>query len=305
MNRIDERDIMFSRMSYEKGSEQYRDYYTRNPEKQSKDDELRKGLNLFGPTTKYYDMLDSNLCEATFQFLADIKKYAEGLNPRKKVTVETGKVTEKLREIARYYGAVNVGIVRMTQEMYYSHRGRMPEVYGQPVDNIHPYGIVFAVEMEKEKIDQAPAIQESIAVTKGYVTAAIIGMVISYFIRGLGYAARNHMDGNYLVMATRVAAAGGLGKIGRSGLLITDKYGPRVRLGVVTTDLEMIYEAPQKEYCLDFCRTCGRCSHNCPAGAIPGHNQGEWKVEPEKCFETWKRYGTDCGMCIKVCPFNK
>lgn len=33
MKRIDERDTMFARMSYKKGSKAYEDYYRRNPNK--------------------------------------------------------------------------------------------------------------------------------------------------------------------------------------------------------------------------------------------------------------------------------
>ena len=29
-----------------------------------------------------------------------------------------------------------------------------------------------------------------------------------------------------------------------------------------------------------------------------------WQIKGEKCYEVWKRIGTDCGVCMKVCPFS-
>jgi hypothetical protein len=40
-NRIDERDIMFSRRLLQKGSKQFTDYYQRNPKKKELDEKFR------------------------------------------------------------------------------------------------------------------------------------------------------------------------------------------------------------------------------------------------------------------------
>ena len=31
----------------------------------------------------------------------------------------------------------------------------------------------------------------------------------------------------------------------------------------------------------------------------------KWTVDPEKCFKFWAAQGTDCSICIRVCPYNK
>nr|WP_312578096.1 hypothetical protein [Sedimentibacter sp.] len=41
MNKYDERDIMFARMNYKEGSENYKDYYDRCPHTKETDDALR------------------------------------------------------------------------------------------------------------------------------------------------------------------------------------------------------------------------------------------------------------------------
>ncbi|MBM7614080.1 4Fe-4S dicluster domain-containing protein [Alkaliphilus hydrothermalis] len=310
MKRVDERDIIFARASYKKGSSQYEDYYKRNPEKQEIDDTLREAPHPYGEGTATYNPINSAIADATFHFLGDMKKYSEGkINPNK-VETTLEEITKKIKGLANFYGASLVGITKMKEEFYYSHRGRHPENYGEPVTQHHKYGIVFAVEMDRDMINRAPLIGEGIEVTKGYVNAAVVGMILSYFIREIGYDARNHMDGNYLVIAPLVAEAAALGEIGRHGLLITREHGPRVRLGVVTTDLELICDEVENLGIREFCRMCNNCAMTCPGKAIPHGPQKEiegenrWKIQAEDCFSVWKRVGTDCGVCLSSCPFS-
>lgn len=311
MKRFDERDTIFARMSWDPKSNHYQDYYERNPYKKEADDLLRQPPHVYGEGTATFDPLNSAIAEATFRFLGDIKKYAEGNPNATKVEAEPGVMTNKLKGLGAFYGADLIGIAELKEEYYYSHRGRNPQSYGEPIEKIHRYGIVFAVEMDQDMINRAPLIGEGIEVTKGYVNAGIIGMILSYYIRELGYEARNHMDGNYLLIAPLVAAAAGLGEIGRSGLLITNKFGKRVRLGVVTTDLELIPDQPTQLGVAEFCEICGNCAITCPGKAISKESRREidgslrWKIDAEACFSVWKRVGTDCGVCLSACPFSQ
>jgi len=310
MSRIDERDIMFSRMSYREGTPEYEDYYNRNPHKKEKDDILRQPPYVLGEGTATYDPINSPIGDATFRFLSDIKKYSEGEASDKIVEVDSTIMTKKLKGLASFYGASLVGITEMKDDYYYSHRGRDPKKYGEEINNLLPYGIVFAVEMEESMIDRAPLLPEAIEVTKGYVNAAIIGMIISYYLRELGYEARNHMDGNYLAVAPLVAEAAGLGQIGRHGLLITKEFGSRVRLGAVTTNMPLISDKRQDLGIPEFCELCENCTQTCPGKAIPKGERTEidgvkrWKISDVDCFSVWKRVGTDCGVCLSACPFS-
>ena len=60
----------------------------------------------------------------------------------------------------------------------------------------------------------------------------------------------------------------GLGEIGYSMMLLTPEFGPRNRVGVILTDLELepdpIYDGPQ------LCNRCMACVRDCPTGAISG-----------------------------------
>jgi ferredoxin len=58
----------------------------------------------------------------------------------------------------------------------------------------------------------------------------------------------------------------GLGEIGYSMMLLTPEFGPRNRLGIILTDVELepdpIYDGPQ------LCNKCMACVRDCPTGAI-------------------------------------
>ncbi len=310
MNKYDERNIMFSRMNYEEGSEIYNDYYGRNPYMKEIDDSLRALPQMGQEGSVMHDMINSPIVDSAFKYLGDIRKLSEGKPAENKVEVNPVSMTEKLKGLATFYNAALVGITEMKDYHYYSHRGRHNENYGEEVTNKHKYGIAFAYAMDNEMIMRAPKLSEAIGVVKGYVEAATIGMVLSYYIRELGYDAMNHMDGNYLVVAPLVAMDAGIGEFGRNGLIVTKEYGPCVRLGVVTTDIPLIPDEKQCFGVKEFCTDCGRCARTCPGKAISKTDREEkdgvlrWKINAEECYRRWRCLGTDCAICIANCPFT-
>lgn len=107
------------------------------------------------------------------------------------------------------------------------------------------------------------------------------------------------------------AVLSGLGFVGKSGLFLSEKYGSKVRLATILTDLPLKAEAPVIE---NGCGNCTICQKACPAGAIFGElpqTNGERNFAPEKCSKYMKEHfqdigrGSVCGICIKVCPKNK
>ncbi len=108
-----------------------------------------------------------------------------------------------------------------------------------------------------------------------------------------------------------VAVLSGLGFVGKSGLFLTEKYGSKVRLATVLTDMPLANEKPIIE---NGCGDCTACMKACPAGAIFGElpkTDGRRNFDPEKCSKYMKEKfqdigrGSVCGVCIKVCPKNK
>lgn len=310
MKKFDERDTMFARMNYKEGSENYSDYYSRKPGLEEVDDSLRSLPPMGGEGSVMFNEINSPMVDAAFKYLYDIRKFSEGEVAQSKALVDPVVMTERIKGLAKFYNAKLVGITEMRDYHYYSHRGRHEENYGEEINKKHKYGIVFAVTMNKEMIMRAPKLPESIAVAKGYVESATIGMILSYYIRELGYDARNHMDGNYLVVAPLVARDAGLGELGRNGLLITKEDGACVRLGIVTTDMPIVPDVKEEFGVKELCLDCGRCAKTCPGKSIPKGEMEEdegilrWKINAEECYRRWRSLGTDCGLCIANCPFT-
>ncbi len=299
--RKDERDILFARASYGEGTHMHEHYYKKNPEKLEFDSEVRARGIMGGDDAAMFNELISPIPNAAFEFLADIKALSSGSPSEKKVEGDAVTFTEVITGLAKYYGARGVAITKLKDYNYYSHKGRPAQEYGKEIVPSYKYGICFYVEMEEDLIDTAPSVTQSVAVTKGYVDAAIIGMVLAYYIRSLGYEARNNMDGNYLFPLPRVFEQAGLGDVGMSGLLVTKEFGSRIRLGMVSTNIPLIESAVERPYIADFCKLCSRCKRTCPPQAIKDETSG---FEDETCLSMWMHFGSDCGLCMASCPFS-
>ena len=115
-----------------------------------------------------------------------------------------------------------------------------------------------------------------------------------------------------------LAVQAGFGEVGRHSLLITEEYGPRLRLGRIFTDLPLTVSHPKSFGVKEFCSVCDRCAAACPPKAIPNatpstriYNRSnligvkKWTVDAEKCFKFWVNQNTDCSICIRVCPYNR
>ena len=108
-----------------------------------------------------------------------------------------------------------------------------------------------------------------------------------------------------------VAVDCGLGELSRAGYLLTKEFGLGIRLSLVTTDMPLEHDVPVDIGVQSFCGQCKLCADQCPSCAIPKgakieHNGlRKWKLDEKKCYRYWHVNGTDCGICMKVCPWTK
>ncbi|MHC4860116.1 MAG: 4Fe-4S dicluster domain-containing protein, partial [Planctomycetota bacterium] len=53
-----------------------------------------------------------------------------------------------------------------------------------------------------------------------------------------------------------------------------------------------------------------KCAENCPSRALStGEREvvrgvGKWPTDVERCYGYWRNAGTDCGICMAVCPYS-
>ena len=309
--RFDERDIVFARRRLKPGSPEFEAYYAMRPQKRDIDDKRRALPGLLSPKALKADPDFFAAADASFAMTEAMRDEVDGPVSDERMGLTPTQGTSLIKELALYYGALEVGICELQPYHVYSHIGRGSGTYGDPISIDHRYAIAFTVEMNYDVMKQAPEAPVVMESALRYVQAATIGLQLGYHIRSMGYLARAHIDGNYRVIAPLLARDAGLGEIGRMGILMTPRLGPRVRLGVVSTDLPLIPDERRYDTSmLDFCRICVKCATNCPSQAIPSEDRLEidgalrWRINADKCFHYWNVIGTDCGICMSICPYS-
>jgi reductive dehalogenase len=212
---------------------------------------------------------------------------------------------------ASYYMATDaVGLSRCPEWAYYSH-----DAAGNEMKPYHKNAISMLYDQGHETFEGASG-DDWISVAqsmRAYLRFSLLGGVIAEQIRRLGYSARAHtvLDGD--VLQPPLLLLSGLGEVSRIGEVILNPYlGPRLKSGVVTTDLPFTYDKPLDFGLQTFCSNCNKCARECPSGAITAgpklmYNGYEiWKSDAEKCarYRITNQGGAMCGRCMKTCPWN-
>jgi len=95
----------------------------------------------------------------------------------------------------------------------------------------------------------------------------------------------------------------GLGTFGVNNMLLTPRYGPRVRFTSILTSANLPADPVMEG---DLCIKCMRCVRSCPAGALEEGDYPQQLTRKDRCTEhnmsLSRRFVHPCGICIKVCP---
>lgn len=102
------------------------------------------------------------------------------------------------------------------------------------------------------------------------------------------------------------ALLAGLGNFGVNNMLLTPRYGPRVRFTSIFTGATIrggeIMRTP-------LCIQCMRCVTTCPVNALQEENYPAGLTDKMACTarseELLKHYTSPCGFCIRVCPVGE
>ncbi len=308
--RLDERTIMFSRAALKPGTENFEQFYQEFPQYRPSDDRFRRMPGLMDPGSGKFEPLSFAAAGASFETVEQLADLVEGKPVDQIIRISPEEATAFLKGWLKKLGVVSCGITILKDEHLYTTKGRGP-AWGQPIERRHRFAIAFSVEMDHRQIGTAPDGPTLMESAEQYLHAGTVATQVAVFIRRLGWEAEAHIDANYKVICPLVAKDAGLGEIGRMGLLMTPELGPRVRLGVITTDLPLNTDEP----CFDptvlhFCSICKKCAEVCPPGAIPKAGRQDiagakrWRLDSEACFTYWCAMGTDCGQCMRVCPYS-
>lgn len=139
---------------------------------------------------------------------------------------------------------------------------------------------------------------------------ALVEEGISYYIPPV--AQQNEEELLALFSFKYAAVNAGLGWIGKNDVLITEEYGPRVRLSAVLIDYPFEYGNKMTE---SQCGSCTKCVDICPHKALTGAN---WNINTLRnelidyhlCNQKRSAYIEShgrkhaCGLCMAVCPYG-
>ncbi|MCX7788385.1 MAG: epoxyqueuosine reductase [Spirochaetes bacterium] len=122
-----------------------------------------------------------------------------------------------------------------------------------------------------------------------------------------------HRTLRYPLSHKMVATRAGLGWIGKTDLLVTPTFGPRVRLASIL--VSEAFTIPGKPFDESLCGDCSVCVKSCPAQAANGtvwtiHTDRNEFFDPFRCRDycrkiSFQRLGKEislCGLCLYLCP---
>lgn len=319
--RHDERDISFARVrGVPPGTPFYKRYYAMHPEREEAD-AARREKGLLGEPGRVDKRYRPNVAmmEASFDipnFLGTFAEASPGLeSPPHAISPE--KATEIVKNLALTLGADLVGVCKVNPNWVYSHRGEIFydrwEEWGKEIDPevLPPYAVVMLTEMREDHVRAAPHTPSVAESARNYGRGAYLSTVLARWFAHMGYRGIAEHSRRYDIALPPLAVDAGLGEVGRLGYLIAPKFGPRVRIFAVLTDMPLIPDTPVSLGVDEFCAWCKKCAESCPSRSIPMGDKVvyngalKWKLDADSCFEFWAKVGTDCSICMAICPYSR
>lgn len=107
-------------------------------------------------------------------------------------------------------------------------------------------------------------------------------------------------EGRGLISVKHAAVLAGLGSLGKSTLFLNKRYGNRLGLSALLTDLVILPDAIEPSLCLPGCH---KCIDACPSHALSDHGVNQKLCRAYTYGKTYRGFDTvDCNACRTVCP---
>lgn len=192
----------------------------------------------------------------------------------------------------------------------------------------YPRGIVMGIRLQDSLVEMLPGRDREGAILYRHnsydvVNANLdqIALRVANLLQQEGYgalpvpASKRTSDEKIAGIFSQKLAAhlAGLGWIGKSCLLVTPEYGPRVRWVTVLTDAPL---APTGSPMAPRCGECTACVEACPIHAFSGKmfspdESREERFDAAACDRYYHQlekelgFGGVCGLCLWACPHGR
>lgn len=213
---------------------------------------------------------------------------------------------ELLAYVGGKWADVRLGFTELPRQMIF--RGRF---------TLFRYALVVLQEMKKDRIDRAPGPEAQDEVRRVYASLGFVVNDVARWLRRHGVRCQSNHPMGGLVNTPSLAAKAGLGWQGRSGILVTPEFGPRVRLAPVFIEHQFFDFTDNRDHdwIEQHCETCRKCEEECPGQAIhsqkvvsvenvPGVGALRTCIDLARCLGPFSRT-MGCAVCVKVCPFSQ
>ncbi len=318
--RFDERDAVFARFrSLVKGSKPYKTYYSKlHPEKEEQDAKRRK-KGFLGKPGNIDNEYQPNVAmmHASFAIppLLGQAAFCEPEPDVKPADLTPEKATDIVKNFASHIGADMVGICKVDPNLIYSHRGEIhydrEDDWGKEIKDLPKYAVVMLTKMNYGHVSSAPHTPTVAESAHLYAKGAYITTLVAKWFSYMGYRGVAEHTRNYNIPLPPLAADAGLGEVGRQGYLVAPEMGARCRIFAVLTDMPLKVNKPISLGVEEFCQACKKCADSCPSKSIPQDDKtifngySKWKLDEDSCFDYWSKVGTDCCICMAICPFSR
>ena len=215
-------------------------------------------------------------------------------------------VEEKIQRLFSKYSSCIYGFTNISYSPYFSQ-------YKSALVFAVPYGEQLTINNYTEErfekgIQDAKKLLEEILVQ---IEEILNEHKVKYYIPPV---AQNNEEELVAPFSFKYAAVNaGLGWIGKNDVVITEKYGPRVRLSAILIDHQFTYgQRITKSNCPDSCK---KCVEICPCNALHDvkwdintlrNDIIDYKLCNRKRSLYIERHGRKnaCGLCMAACPIG-
>ncbi len=241
------------------------------------------------------------------------------VNPTRVPVSDPEVMTRHIKAVATYMGADIVVVARAHPSYLYGgsryvQDGDAQDAYEQDTPEElcrkFPYIIMATTAWDYDKLQAHRHHIGDASYHISQMKGNIVLKNLEGYIRELGYTALRGVSN-----PQAAGLAGGIGELGRNGLVISERFGARVHMpDPIMTDLPLVPGKPIDIGVEDFCKICRKCAVTCPTNSISFGDKvvfngvEKYKINWLTCYKLRPyvvEHWDSCLTCATICPFTK